>query len=403
MVFLAWEIISRTLAVQLANTEPETALDWDRGNSDALVALAEKTAGEPHPDLAKIRSLAVQALRANPLSARAMVDLAAVSETEGDAAKAEALMRAAGARDLRDPRAQGWLANDALKKGDFDAALPHLDALLRTHPEVAPRLLPVIAQTMQFPKSAKSLADLMQTNPPWRQAFMDVMASTASASAASSFYALLKSGPHPPTDEEIKPFILHLVKDSKFKEAYTIWKAALPADQRGDDALLYNASFGLPMDGSAFNWQLVQGLGANITISPNPGDTGPDVSVDFSGARVDFANLSHLLVLPPGEYQLSGEEQAMNFRAERGVWWRIFCLSSNTNTLGQSDLFATSRLWGRFSFHFDVPASGCEAQKLILEIPVRSNLDRVISGILNFRHLAVSQVSANTNPLHVPK
>ena len=421
LLFLAWQIVFRTTAAALTNVDPTLALAWEPQWPSALLRLAErrlpfpvaaadKAAAQPDgsltarspvgADLVEARAMAEEALRADPLAPGALTDLARVAEAQGETRRAAALMELAGRRALRDAFAQAWLVNHALVDGDPAAALVHVDAILRTHPEALDGLQPLLAALVAYPQTSKPLARLLETEPPWRgQALESLGAQIADLSALRRLYAELKDGPHPPSEQEIQPFLDRLVKAGADQEAYATWIEALPAGRRADKATLYNGAFQYPLSGSEFDWRVTQGLGADVEVVDEGAGEPRMLRVEFSGARVDFRNVNHLMALPPRAYRLTGEVEAEALHTTRGLWWRLFCVATPDKSLGQTELVTESAPWRNFALLFTVPANDCGAQILQLELPARIALEQEIAGVVSYRNLAIgAQPGADENP-----
>lgn len=397
LLFLAWEIVTKTMAVVYETADPERALKWDPRHATALLELAQRLgifelAGKipAQAHLEQARDLAERALRFDPLAPRALTYLGRIAEREGNARQAVALMELAGERALRDAIAQAWLVNHALSRGDFAGALPPLDAILRTQPEALDQALPLLAAFISDPRAAAPLVRLMGTDPPWRAQFLNAVASRiVDRAALGRFYADLQAGPHPPSQQELQPYLDRLVKDGLFKEAYAAWVETLPPGRRADPATLYNGAFQYPLSGSEFDWKVVQSLGADVEVAGGAAAEARTLRIEFSGARVDFRNVNHLLALPPGTYRLTGEVEAEALQTERGLWWRVFCAGRPDLSLGQTELVAASMPWHAFTLSFAVPANVCQAQVLQLELPARVALEEVIAGVVSYRNLAI--------------
>ena len=67
----------------------------------------------------------------------------------------------------------------------------------------------------------------------------------------------------------------------------------------------FNRDFDIAVDGLPFNWNLEATPGAHVQIVTSD-DSGKKraLLVEFSGARVDFANVKQLMMLPAGDYHL---------------------------------------------------------------------------------------------------
>ena len=403
LCFLGWQIFAETIAASYQTADPERALTWDPHLAPALVELADSRInsyrGEANATaLVQARALAQQALRFDPLASFALTDLGLIAEKQGDSAKAAILMQLAAERKLRDEAAQGWLANEALNRGDFADALSHLDAVMRTHPETLDENTSLLVALASEPATMRLLAHLIGTNPPWRAWFLStVTPKIDDRIALQRFYAELQAEPHPLNPQEIQPYLNRLLKDGLVRAAFDAWFEMLPPDRRASAETLYNGGFEYQPSGSEFDWQIVQTLGADVKIFGGGGGEAGALRIEFSGARVDFRNVTHLLVLPAGIYRLSGEVEAESLHAERGLWWRVSCLGSGAN-LGESELIADSTPSRAFALFFTVPNAKCQAQVLQLELPARIPTEQAIAGVIWFRNLAITpaQRAANT-------
>lgn len=395
LCFLGWQIFAETIAVSYQTADPERALSWDPHLAPALIELAESRINSYRgvanaTALIQARTLAQQALRFDPLASFALTDLGLIAEKQGDSAKAAILMGLAGERKLRDEAAQGWLVNEALDRGDFTDALSHLDAVMRTHPEALDENSSLLVVLASEPPTMRLLTYLIGTNPPWRAWFLNTVApKIGNRIALQHFYAELQTGPHPLNAQEVQPYLDRLVKDGLVRAAFDAWIAMLPPDRRAGAEMLYNGGFEYPLSGSEFDWQIVQTLGADVKVVGGGGGKPGALRIEFSGARVDFRNVTHLLVLRPGIYRLSGEVEAESLHAERGLWWRLSCLGSGLN-LGETELVADSASSRAFSLIFTIPAANCQAQVLQLELPARIPTERAIAGVIWFRDLAIA-------------
>jgi hypothetical protein len=393
LLFLAMQIVTRTMAVAYETADPERALMWYPHQAAALLVLAERrgvsdSGKAPGPaDLAQARSLAERALRSDPLAPSALTDLGRIADSEGFAPRAVVLMQLAGDRALRDASAQGWLVSRALSRGDFAAALFHLDAILRTHPETRDQVLPLLAAFISDPRVRPPLVRLLEKDPPWRAWFLNAAPPrVVDRASLGLLYAEMHAGTRPASQEEIQPYLDRLVSDGLFGEAYAAWVETLPPQRRSDPAALYNGSFQYPISGSEFDWKILQSVGADVEIV---GAEPRALRVEFSGARVDFHNVSHLLALPPGGYSLAGQVEAESLQTQRGVRWRLFCAGHSDSSLGQTDLVAGSVPWHPFTLFFVVPPKTCQAQVLQLELPARIELEKVVDGVVSYRNLQI--------------
>jgi len=313
-------------------------------------------------------------------------------------------MRLAAARSWRDPVTQLWLFRQDVMGNNPMGALTHVDALWRTDPEWE-RIFPALAAAfMADPQALQALATFLGTDPPWRAGFLfQASGSLTNVGGLLQLYRALQVGKTPPNAKELQPFLARLVKDSRFDEAYRIWQETLPPERRSSDRYPYNGDFATDPDGLPFDWVMRSIPGAIIQlVKPPDGSKGRALQVEFAGSRVDFQNVTQLMLLPSGHYRFSGRVKTENLRAQRGLWWRVSCADifqgtsadSKLATLGHTELVNGSVSWTRFDLDFEVPKGGCSAQWLTLELPARIGPEQQIEGVIWFESL---RIAATTN------
>ena len=126
-----------------------------------------------------------------------------------------------------------------------------------------------------------------------------------------------------------------------------------------------------------------------------PGDKegSGSVSFTFGAGRVQFPELSQMIVLAPGRYRFSGEFEGM-IRARRGLRWEIHCWKGK-------ELAKTEMLYGLstarrqlFGLDIDVPdRDDCRSQQLRLFHDARSASEQLISGQASFRSLSLTTLA----------
>ena len=123
--------------------------------------------------------------------------------------------------------------------------------------------------------------------------------------------------------------------------------------------------------------------------------------VEFSGARVRFANVKQLMLLPAGDYSFSGRVKTAELRTVRGLWWHIFCANASANTIANTELVSGTMPWTDFAVKFQVPASDCGAQWLQLELPARIDPELRIEGQVWYQDLRIAPTPTTAAaPLH---
>jgi tetratricopeptide (TPR) repeat protein len=382
LIWVGWRIIAQTAALDLATTDPR-----------ALDLQAERELSKSDDDL-EFREWARNALRSNPLNARALTLLGLIAERKGDHESAEKLMQLSGARTWRDRTAQAWLFNHEVRRGQYSDALPHVDAILRMGgPQTD--LFPVLAAFVVYPRAFEALTAFLAESPPWRAWFLsELSARLANQTRLVELYAALNQTSKPPTKGELRPYLSRLIKDGNFDQAYQSWQATLPPEQRTAATYPFNGNFDIPVDGLPFNWNLESISGAEVEIVSlvDASDKKPALLVQFSGARVSFANVKQLMLLPAGDYTLAGRVKSEDLLTPRGLWWRIFCADKPANSLMQTELVSGTLPWTDFAVKFQVPSADCRAQWLQLELPARIESEKKIEGEVWYRNLRITPV-----------
>ena len=389
--WVGWRVIAQTAALTLVQSHPDAAIGLVADQPVALIQRAQQELAEPDGNLDSAREWAQRALRASPLNAHAVSLLGLIAEREGDQKNAEALMRIAAARTWRDQTVDEWLLNNEAHRGDYAHALPYADALLRIS-NFQPELFPVLASFTVDPRAFEALTAFLATAPPWRSWFLSELSGRlANKTRLVQLYAALNDSENPPTKDELRPYLNRLIKDENFELAYQTWHAILPPPRRTDATYPFNRDFEFPVDSLPFDWTLVTTPGADIRIVSSV-DSGKKraLLVEFSGARVRFANVKQLMLLPAGDYSFSGKLKTAELRTVRGLWWRIFCANASAKTLANTELISGTMPWTDFSVKFQVPAADCGAQWLQLELPARIEAESRIEGQVWYQDLRIT-------------
>ena len=386
--WIGWHIIADTASLNLANESPKTAIEWDPAQSVVLDNLAQQEMVKPDGDVGAAEDWARSALRSRPIDDSALFWLGIAAEKKGEKKKAAELMRVAGERTWRNVGAQLWLFEDDSRRAQFADALLHADAIMRVLPESEPQLFPPLAAFTTDPRGLRAVADfLVIDSPPWRSSFLESLSARLyNKSHLDQVYASLKESVRPPSEPELNAYLRRLIKDGRFELAHKVWREALPTAQRPEHGLLFNGNFEFPLDSLPFNWVWRPVVGAALAVVPSADSGGRALQVQFSGTRVDFANIEQLLLLPAGRYRLSGRVKA-DLRTPRGLWWDISCAGGARTELGHTGLVVGNLPWSDFALEFVVPADGCPAQTLQLQLPARIPSEKQIDGQVWYQNL----------------
>ena len=97
-------------------------------------------------DYRQIGAWAKQALRSDPLNARALRILAQLAEHASDESRAEALMRGAADRSAQESLAIFWMMRQSYRDQDYAEAIRYADMLLRTRPRLSKHVFPMLGR-----------------------------------------------------------------------------------------------------------------------------------------------------------------------------------------------------------------------------------------------------------------
>ena len=388
---LTWPILQILRADLVAEADPERALAaWPR---DARALAAAGPARFARGDVAGARA-AGQALIANsPLAGIGYRLLAQGAEHAGDTAQARILFRQAARRAPRDRVSQGWLAVDAATHGDFDAALVHMDVLLRVAPGLFDALAPSLATFVALPEARAALLRRLGDAPtPWRTRFLGWFAARVEAAAlVDALFSPLRQARQPLAAAERAAWVDRLFRDGEVTRAHFLWIEGLPAPWSEAVGNVFDGGFEGPTDLGGFGWRLGRVPGASIRFEPALGAGGRQALVlDFHDRRVPFNHVQQRLALPAGSYDLRGRVRLDGLRNERGLVWQVACLDGRE--LGRSDRFAGSAPWQSFVLRFERPADHCAGQVLTLRLDARIAPEQMIGGRILFDDLRIVAV-----------
>ena len=391
--FLAWRIFSHGAADLLAANEPQTALFWEDVNPAALTILAQEQLAKN--DEAHSRAAANYAARLvsrDPLAPGALSLYGMATARLGEVERAERIFHVAAAHLPIDLVAHSWLYDRALAKGELLAALAELDILLRGRPFMTPQIGPSVEALIGANTQGEAgFGRLLSTSPPWRSSFLAYLSSNLKdVDALVRLFGQLQTSVAPATVDEMRPYLDRLVREGRFDQAYLGWLNHLPADRLSHLGLLYNDRFQYPVSNLPFDWSILPVSGASVEVASE--EKEPFLNVEFYGARVSFAHVRHLLMLPPGKYVFSGSASTENLDNERGLRWRIYCVADPAGSLATTELLKKTTPSHLFRVPFSVPPTGCAAQELVLEIPARTALETEVSGSARFSTLSVGNL-----------
>ena len=426
---LGWAILTKSLPYALAETYPELALRFNPDNPVALITLAERArtriialtyqaqaakgsastvgAGQSGQAAAppsavtadasevddlrnEIRALSRRAIAADPLNASAFRLLGEVSDTPE---QKRLFMKEALNRSRRESIAALWLMADSFEQKNFVDVVEKADVLLRTAPGYTAEAMRYLAVLAENPEGRVALAASLAQKPAWRPRFFDAFPRNIQYAGTPLELALvLGETGSAPSALELAPYLRLLMRENLVTYAHDIW-LQLPGSQRpGSTPLLNNADFAAQPSGLPFDWLMQRASNAVVEFVPlTDGTGGRSVQFSFDGARVQFPELSQVLVLDPGRYRLSGEFKGA-IAARRGLRWEIRC--GQGKVLARTEMLQgkPGQAWQAFALEVEIPdLDDCRSQQLRLFHDSRSASEQLASGQMAFRRLALDR------------
>lgn len=409
-LWLGWMVASKTFMAHLAISSPGTAVRLGSSDPTALLNLAESSispgkANDPEVRR-RAREWAAQALRIDPLNARAFSILGQIAIGDANSDDASKLMLAAVGRSLHERSAIYWLLQQSFAREDYAASARCADILLRTRPQSGAALFPAMARMAEHENGAVEIKKLLARNPPWRTAFLSgALANMSNPRAPLDLLLGLKDTPFPPSTAELAAYLNFLIGKNLYELAYYTHLQFLPSEQLSKLSLLNNGSFTSPPSGLPYDWMISQGPGATIDVVARPGQAGQGnqgnqgsherkgaLFIEFGHGRVEFRPVTQLVMLSPGPHRLSGEYTG-EIRGVRGLLWRVACAATPSSPIAQTPMFVGAETsWKSFELAFTISDAGCRAQYVSLALDARSASEQLVSGEVWYSNVAIERV-----------
>lgn len=364
----------------------------------AAPAPAGSTKPVPPPQFQQVRLWAEQALRQDPLNARAMRMLGVVADSEHDKDKAARYMRTAARWSLRETYAVYWMLGRSFEKKDLANTVTYADIALRTRSKMAPHIIPFLARIAETPDGNREIKRMLGAHPPWRTQFLLGLPKwAADPRMPLDMMLAIKDTPNPPTQVEIAGYLNSLIARNLYDLAYYTWLQFLPPEQLGTLGLLFNGSFEIPATDLPFDWSLPASSGVTIQVVPKPGQLSERaLKIQFGQGRAELGGLRQLVLLPQGNYKFEGSQKG-ELAGRRGLVWRITCADSSA-AIGSSPLFSGKVPdWTKFEFAFSVPPS-CRAQYVQLVLDARSESEKLLTGTAWYDELRIARIQETAKP-----
>ncbi|WP_164549695.1 hypothetical protein [Altericroceibacterium xinjiangense] len=304
----------------LAARSPSLALKLAPQNASAIVSVFNSAITSGAADGQEISGWidATQlALRSDPLNARALRMLAYVSgQDEEDLPRVERLLSLSERVSRRDPLAQMWLIENAVRDGDVDSALRHYDRALTTRPSSAGQLVPVLASALREPLVRQALVPYVRAERPWIEPMLSVAIDQArDLDPVVAFFRSYGGARAVPGHAELEARLLE----------------RLAKAGRIDDAVAYAASAGADLKAFGITestiderfrplvWTFYQGATGEVSAGP---DGELAVSVD-SNTRIVAA--TRVVSRPAGSYTLVEAVSYADSARAPEITWTAYC------------------------------------------------------------------------------
>jgi len=450
-VGLLWLMITKSLVAYLAEAHPRIAIAIHPSDSAALLKLADRrldtlldalaskaapaTSGDGRPaadpppapspeassatasnanpelsgddrgELAEIERMTRLALTDDPLNAQATRILGQVAELNSDEKQAARYMRAAAGLSLHETYAVIWLMRKAFADKDYEGTVHWAEAILQTRSQSNAIVLPILARVAEDETARGYLDTLIKSDPPWRAQFFAYLSQYISdARTPLRLLLLLKDTAKPPTTQELHYYLDFLIAHKLYDVAYYTWLQFLPTEDLAKVGFVFNGDFAGEPIGLPFDWVIGAGSGVTAEILPMPTQSDRRaLYVAFGLGRVEFPNVSELMLLAPGRYKLVGKVEG-EIVGRRGLSWRVACAEGGAQPAGESPMLL-GKMASSTTFEADitVPDTDCRAQYLRLEFDARSASEQFVSGSVWFSDLAITRAKEPAQAEDAPR
>ncbi|MGY0561509.1 tetratricopeptide repeat protein [Luteimonas sp. A277] len=357
---------------------------------DARLAEARQLLQQDSPEQAV--AIAREVLANDPSHGRAFAVIAAAAgagESPLDAdPQTRALYEVAARRAPRDIHVRGWLAAHHLQAGDFNAAMPHLDALLTVSAQSREQALPLIAQLAADRRFAEVLAAHLAERPRWRTTLLRAATRLEDPAASDNLHATLAAQNALPRADAGR-WLDAMLREGRWGAAYAHWISGLQ-DSPSSLPLLYNGDFAHPISSYGFDWRLRRTNGVVTGRVDAPGG-GHALRLSFLGRNVGRTGLEQPLLLAPGRYVLELRANTRQLRSQRGLEWQLTC-SDNRTRIAAGATIRSQAAWTPLQLEFEVPAENCEGQWLRLVNPAPRGAAQALRGELQLSDMAISRI-----------
>lgn len=366
-----WLTFAVSAAALFRSARPDAALKLVPFDARAQARAAEQLVSRPSADrrrLAAAEALAIASLRRDPTVVTAWRTLALIAVFRGQPDRAGRLFHLTERMSRRDLPTQLWLIEENVNRNDVAGALRHYDVALRTSLSSHELLFPIILRALNDPNLVAPMARLVSTNPPWKEQFFGALIQQPpSGNNLARLLEMIAARGQLSSRDLLSSIVIYLGDRREYSAAWRVYRV-LKNLPRAEPGTLRNGGFEGPNRVPPFDWRLESGteLGAETRPVPAPGaDTG---LYAYAASGTSGVVASQLLLLRPGGYTLAALGGVTAASRPERVTWKIACASTPTAFIATQSAIPSGSAGGPIGMRFRIPAGGCEAQWLQLEI-----------------------------------
>jgi hypothetical protein len=358
--FIGWQSVAFTAAQVTAKGDPAMAHRLAPANAYASALLATLLSGADAipADRRRADQLAWRALRHDPTVVTAASALGFNAQVRGDTAAAKHMFDYVQTLSRRNLQAQLWAIEYAVSRGDVPGALRHYDIALRTSPESAQTLFPVLVSASADPDIRTALTRTLAGGSPWSEGFVNfAAASGADPKVITQLFVALHRAGVAVSDNARASLVSKLISAGALEDAWAYYAESHRGADRRQSRDPRFRNIDTP---SLLDWVPISDGGVSASIQRD-GDTGV---LEFSApSSAGGPVVEQLQLLPPGNYRIQGHSDGIEQMAEARPYWILQCREGRE--LGRVVLPDSAEARGEFDGRFTVP-QGCPVQMLAL-------------------------------------
>jgi hypothetical protein len=328
----------------------------------------------------------------NPAEVAAILMLARQFEAEGEMARAEQGYRSALELAPLEREVLALSAAHFLRKDD-PLGVDILARLVANYPEARGRVFPILAGMLALDRYRQALSEVISRNPTWLSAFIVDACNRVDDPAILMPVMLRLSASGKVAPSQAACVIERLRAAGRWEQAYHLWLNFLPRDRRRSVGFVFNGSFEFPPGGDGFDWIVqehpAKESGHAVAILQTQNEAGKRaLHVAYNGNRQSGIPVRQFLVLPPGQYELTGLARPDGIKAARGIHWTVRCVeqADSRKIIASSERFVGSSEWRRFAMDLKIDKS-CSGHVLQLEPVAEDGAAAFVAGMAWFDDL----------------